>query len=231
MDFKNDIFNYLKFSFINRGILNSLRLWVSEIRNYSIRKGTRVIDKRDFPKSAERLYNSLGYNSYQATYFSVLVETLPFVRKTYGSNSLIDLGSGNGRVLEIAHETGFSRLLGVEIDKQLYSDSVRNLGEIGLQENCLLNADATLFTPTDYFEVLFIFNPFKQEYFDQYLSRCMASNVMPKIIISVNPSPYNWILQDVGACVKSKATGHHIEYGIYEVYENYVQPSTRLTVE
>jgi len=81
-----------------------------------------------------------------------------------GEDIFVDFGSGKGRIVLLAAELPFRRVIGVEFSKQLHDVALENLRGALPGLNCkdveLLLADATQWKVPDEATVLFFFNPF-----------------------------------------------------------------------
>jgi ribosomal protein L11 methylase PrmA len=106
---------------------------------------------------------------------------------------LIDIGCGKGRVLIVAAETGFTKLRGIEIARELCDSALEN---IGLIKNKFPNAhfviehlNAIDYTPSPDAGVFFLFNPFPEKVMVKVAERISehCKNYPESRIIYVNP--------------------------------------------
>lgn len=103
--------------------------------------------------------------------------------------SFIDIGSGKGRMLFVAAEFPFARIVGVEFDKRLHAEALRNAAacrfwrrRCTLIEPLLANAAEYEFPPVPL--VVYLFNPFGPEIMDRMLDNLERSfNRHPRHIV------------------------------------------------
>ncbi len=98
----------------------------------------------------------------------------------YSDYTFIDLGSGKGRVLLLAAQYGFRKVVGVEFRQELHERAVQNARNWrGQESSCspieLLNVDARDYIFPDENLVLYFFNPFGQEIMKSLLNRLDTS--------------------------------------------------------
>jgi SAM-dependent methyltransferase len=123
--------------------------------------------------------------------------------------TFLDYGSGKGRALLLAAERGFRRVVGVEVSKDLFEISRRNL-EKRLGEDpsrfSLHCEDATRFSVPADANVIFFCNPFMDTVFRKVMDRILESK-------SRHPRTIHLIYV--------KGTCHHVldELGIAELEE------------
>ncbi|HXN21118.1 MAG TPA: class I SAM-dependent methyltransferase [Candidatus Dormibacteraeota bacterium] len=79
----------------------------------------------------------------------------------YGDTVFIDVGCGKGRVLILAAERPFQRILGIEYSPELAQICRNNLAKVGLQDRCeVLVCDAADFEFPQGNLLAFFYNPF-----------------------------------------------------------------------
>ncbi len=98
----------------------------------------------------------------------------------YSQYSFVDVGSGKGRMLFVAAEFPFRRVIGIEFVVALHDAATRNIHRFrrGRQRSGLIesiNADATTFDWPAGPLVLFLFNPFGPATFEAVLRSLQAS--------------------------------------------------------
>jgi SAM-dependent methyltransferase len=123
---------------------------------------------------------------YQATHpedFARACQFLPPEAKTY---PFFDLGCGKGRVLIMAHEYGFERVVGIELSDLLVKTCQRNLAKLGLTTVTVLEESAVTVTLPDSSVVIFMYNPFKPPVVNAVMER-LASHQYPLFLIYLNP--------------------------------------------
>jgi len=103
-----------------------------------------------------------------------VVRSLPIGK--YSDYTFVDIGSGKGRMLLLASEFPFRRIMGVEMRQDLHEQALDNLRRFRnpkvqcSQIECHL-ADATDFVFPDGKLVVYLFNPFSSEVMSKVLMR------------------------------------------------------------
>ena len=111
---------------------------------------------------------------YHASNYLAAIRALRFIRKHYGQQTLVDLGCGAGRVLVLAAWFGFTDIVGVDIDPDLVS-----MARVNFEKYCrrfrsksrlnLSVVSAARFSLPDKSCTIFLFNPFDDCIFEQFL--------------------------------------------------------------
>jgi SAM-dependent methyltransferase len=141
-----------------------------------------------------RLGTDSAAQSYQATspeIFDRACQWLPSEAKAY---PFLDFGCGKGRVLIMAHEYGFRRIVGVELSKSLVKICRRNLLKLGMTNVSVVAESAATVALPDSPLVVFMYNPFKPPLFDAVVER-LAEHRYPLFLIYVTPLYRNVIEQ------------------------------------
>lgn len=112
-------------------------------------------------------------------YGSSLRRVLPR-REVTDQDVFIDIGSGMGRVvLQAALRYPFRRVIGVEISAYLHHIAAANLARNRERLRCsdvvLVQADVLNFDIPDDVTIVFLYNPFGGEIFDEFVRRLIAS--------------------------------------------------------
>ncbi len=94
--------------------------------------------------------------------------------------TLVDIGSGKGRVLLIASEFGFDDVIGIEISPTLCSIAENNILEYRFKTQTrtyfhVVNADASEYQYNDDEDVFFLYNPFDDIILEKVLNNISAS--------------------------------------------------------
>ena len=91
--------------------------------------------------------------------------------------TFVDYGAGKGRVLLLAAERGFERVIGVEFSASLVEVARRNVVSLGERAGrvSVVHADATEFEPPPGPLVLYFFNPFQPPVLRRVLARVRRS--------------------------------------------------------
>jgi SAM-dependent methyltransferase len=164
---------------------------------------------------------------YWPTPSSFLAGTLSGLDLHYEDFTFIDLGSGKGRVLLMASEFPFRRILGVELSTELHAVAQRNIqGYQGTGQRCRdiasLCMDFTKFEFPDEPLFLFLYNPASR-----HLTEILAKNIMRSLEQRERPV---WILyvtpQDV---FDSEPKLHKVKSGECSGHPYYLYTNTPTT--
>ena len=121
--------------------------------------------------------DSYGYLPARAANMRDALRRLPV--ENLSRYTFIDIGSGKGRMLFVAAELPFARVVGVEFDEYLHAAAVRNVAACRLRRRCtiikpvLANAAEYEFPPGSL--VLYLFNPFGPEIMNRMLDNLERS--------------------------------------------------------
>ena len=127
------------------------------------------------------------YQPTSAFVFRSLLRRLPLPR----DSGFLDYGSGKGRVLLLAAEAGFRRVIGVEFSPQLCEIARTNVGRYGASRPELppieiVQADASRYVPAQDVGVFYFFNPF---------DALLMGHAIDRILDSLRRSPREaWLL-------------------------------------
>jgi hypothetical protein len=109
-------------------------------------------------------------------------------------DTLLDYGSGNGRVLLAAGRYPFGRIIGIELDESESQIARSNLSLAAPRLRCsqieVINADASVWPVPDDVTYIYMYNPFFGETFRAMLDRVIESldrRPRPLTIIYANP--------------------------------------------
>jgi predicted RNA methylase len=103
--------------------------------------------------------------------------------------TFVDMGSGKGRLLLLAAQNPFRKIIGVELSKPLCEIAQRNVRKAAGRLNCIapidiVHADARMFALPDGKCTLFLYNPFCGETADHVVSNILRSfQAAPREII------------------------------------------------
>lgn len=118
---------------------------------------TRVVKDRELG------IQDLRNHWYVATDYETFTEAIRHVGVRPGEDVFVDYGSGKGRIVMLAAELPFRRVIGVEFSSQLHDIASENLARTNRQNVELVLADATQWKLPKEATVLFFFNPFDGE--------------------------------------------------------------------
>lgn len=123
--------------------------------------------------------------NYQPTRPSVVRDALGALDVAPADCTLVDLGAGKGRVLVLAAEHGFRRVVGVEWRPGLAGIARENLARTGLQADVFCGDAAEFPLPLGPL-VLYAFNPFGPAVLRAVLERALSVE-RPVRLVYVNP--------------------------------------------
>ena len=134
--------------------------------------------------------------------------------------TFIDLGCGRGKVLYLARDMGFSRIIGVEIDSRLCADARRNAPWAEVVEE-----DAARYRFPAPPLVVYMYNPFDATVLQQVLEALPDGEVTviyqtpqfhPQVaamlsVIASDPSPQGWVVARLA--LSNRQPIHEIDQG------------------
>ncbi len=163
--------------FVHRWGLDRLafRVW-----RYSPRGLLRLYRHHSFDRKLgvnTRGYADLRYEPTPADVFHEMIARLPFQPSDF---VFVDFGSGKGKVLMLAAQYPFRRIVGVELWEDLHRIAVRNLAVFRKRGDCAaeivpIRMDAADFAFPEEPLVLYFFNPFPEEVLTRVLSNLAES--------------------------------------------------------
>ncbi len=161
-----NIFRRLK----KQGLASTFHLAVARLRS-SLRSfledRRRGVSTTREMKDGELGIQDLRNHWYVATDYETFRLALREVSVRSGEDVFVDFGSGMGRMVLLAAEQPFRRVIGVEFSRQLHDIALANLSAgratLKCQDVELIHADATQWEVPDEANVLFFFNPFDGE--------------------------------------------------------------------
>ncbi|MGO9016256.1 MAG: hypothetical protein ACLQF0_14900 [Dissulfurispiraceae bacterium] len=164
---------------------------------FDLRYGTNttgVVEVDDLNIGATDRKNAYKY---QAANYYILQKLLTTLKMDFGDSVLIDFGSGKGRVLLVALEYGFKRLIGVEISQALCAiceDNLRiyrrNKKKYDATKVEISNIDAAKYPIPDDADIFFFYNPFGEEVFIKVIDNIEESLRLHRrsiYILYINP--------------------------------------------
>jgi len=146
------------------------------------------------------------------------IRTIHGGSKNYSEYTFIDVGSGKGRVLFVAAEYPFRKVIGVEFSNALHEDAVANLKRYKFsRRRCAdiepVHADAREFEfPNDNL-VIFLFNPFGAEVMERMLEnleRSLEKHPRHVIVVMLWPEHSDVVERRGIMRVYQKTRRHHI---------------------
>ena len=146
--------------------------------------------------SAEIVQNAARYRGTPPYALQVALKRLSERLDGLDDHTIVDYGSGAGRVLLLAAEAGFGRAIGIELSDLLIETNLANIEKHKAKfpnetQFDILKEDATKFVPPADATVFFFFCPFSLEYFDRAMDcirRSVRANPRPIFVMTyLNP--------------------------------------------
>lgn len=221
------------------GISGTLKLAAERIRYeyrvYKWKKGEQDFDRKfktntlytreeDTDARPDGRTDRLGYDPTSADTFQKALDSLRIPLEEF---SFIDLGSGKGRVLLIASEFPFKRIVGVEYSPELHAIALNNIAVYkNRSQKCFsiesVCTDATVFPIPVEKLVVYLFNPFTDEILAPVLANLEASLARhPRQIYIVYAHPlYRRVIDASGFFELVRHEPGYDEYTSYAIYSN-----------
>lgn len=167
-------------------------------------KETDIVAKTTFLKSLTILgENKEQGNEYTPSPFLVTKWAIESSNDNHSSWNFIDVGSGRGRVLTIASQFAFDRIIGVEFAKELHDEATQYIHShpsqlVSPKKIELLNVDATTFDIPNGPCLFYLFNPFGEPVMESFLEHVLTSyeaNPRPMKFAYSNPVHLNVFLK------------------------------------
>jgi SAM-dependent methyltransferase len=143
--------------------------------------------------------------------------------RDYSKYTFIDMGSGKGRMLFVAAEYPFRRVIGVEFSNDLHEEALANIRRYRhSKQRCAdiesLHADAAEFEFPDENLVIYMFNPFGPEVMGRMLAnleRSIERHPRHVVVVMLWPKHSDQVAQMRGVRVYRETRRHHIfELGV-----------------
>ena len=175
---------------------------------HEIKRGPKYNVNTIKPVSLEALTIAEGDISksspYEALNFYILETLLDNFRKLFPhEKSIIDIGSGKGRVMVVAAHYGFKNITGVDFARELCAAAERNINKIKSQFRdttfTIYCKDILNYTIDKGDKVFFLYNPFNKEIMEKLIEKIDRSvNQHPRTIyiIYANPQQKEVLLQN-----------------------------------
>ena len=133
--------------------------------------------------------NGKEYQGYNYYFFKKFMKQLPI---DYFQSVFVDFGSGKGRVLIMASEYNFKKVVGIEYAEDLFKESIANIRTAKIEANNIevVHGDAVSYSIPDDANVLFFFNPFDERVMEIVLKNVDESKrKFPRDLYIVYTSP------------------------------------------
>lgn len=134
---------------------------------------------------------------YHPTHPKLVFQILNGLGIDYRDYIFIDIGSGKGRVLVIASEYPFQRIIGVEFAEELHRIALKNVHDYSSRtQQCknieCLHLDATEFTILPVPTVFFLYNPFRPPVLIPVLRKIEKSlSDRPRDVLLIYVAPFH----------------------------------------
>jgi SAM-dependent methyltransferase len=154
---------------------------------------------------------------YEAVSFYMLEKLLSAFQKISALRSVIDLGSGKGRVLMVAPHFGFTDITGIDFAKELCEQATANMKE---KEKYfpeikwrVINENVEDYDIGSQDSVFFMFNPFTEIVLEKFLEKLDHScHEFPRSIYFLYASPqHQQLLLDTGYTIVYHEQMMHLE--------------------
>ena len=164
------------------------------------------------------LKDSYIYGAVRVTNAHAALRDLPIGGGDYSQYTFIDVGSGKGRVLFVAAEYPFRKVMGVEFSDALHDDAVANLKRYKFpKRRCAdiepVHADAREFEFPNGNLVIYLFNPFGPEVMERMLAnleRSLGKQPRHAIVVMLWPDHSDVVERMPIMRVYRKTRRHHI---------------------
>lgn len=152
------------------------------------------LDRFDLDVTDESKMSAWSYVPCSLSRFTTIMDMLDINPSEY---TLVDIGSGKGRVLILAAEMGFKSIIGVEFSMSLHKTALQNIHNYQQLKNQnfstiqLLNIDAIKFQIPKTNSVLCLFNPFQAPVMEKFLAELqlqIKDRKSPLYILYVHPT-------------------------------------------
>jgi len=131
---------------------------------------------------------------YQGSNYFIIEKTFEYLKNEHANNSILDFGSGKGRIMVVAAYYGFKNITGIDFSQSLCREAGNNIDKIkplfpDTNFKIICN-DAANYTIENDTNVFFFFNPFDEVVMLQVVRKILISlkqNLRKVYIVYVNP--------------------------------------------
>ncbi|PCH94882.1 MAG: hypothetical protein COB85_05140 [Bacteroidetes bacterium] len=174
-----------------RGLLPTLTMVWHEY-SFDSKYGIRTKGRQAQNKGKLESTNSKGGKEYQGYSYFLFRKFMNRLAIDFSQSVFVDFGSGKGRVLIMASEYNFKRIIGLEYAEDLFLESQINIGstKVNASNIHIEHEDAAAYSIPEDANVLFFFNPFDEKVMESVLKNVDASmERTPRKIYIVYTSP------------------------------------------
>ena len=153
-----------------KNILNKIKLYI-ETDFFDTINGTdtsRVSKSELFGNDKNFEYCNLHVPTFTSKIKSALNALISLDKNIFDFN-FVDLGSGKGKVIILAHKMGFKKIFGIEISPKLNEICKNNLRKLGLNNIKIIEQDATIMKVLPENSVFYFYNSFEKPILNKVL--------------------------------------------------------------
>jgi len=196
------------------------KLWLRGVEDWWF-DSTRHVDtggliKPDPSKVVGEVRDSNMYGPVRAANAHTALRDLPI--RDYRAYTFLDMGSGKGRVLFIAAEYPFRKVLGVEYSKDMHRVAVDNIGSYRHAKRRCKDVESVVANGADYeFPldniVLYLFNPFGPEIMRRMLAnleRSLAQSPRHVVVVMLWPEQAKMVAEMPGMRAYRQTRRYHV---------------------
>ncbi len=164
-----------------RGVINTLKIVYMTLEDYlfDIRYGINtagVIQLDNLEIDSKNKNNGVRYEPTKAKPFRKLIKIINLPKES----TFIDFGCGKGKVLIMASEYGFKKIIGIEFSPQLYNDAHKNMDIYKKRRDHnsqieIIEDDVVNYEIKDDDAIFFFFNPFNETVMSKILKNITDS--------------------------------------------------------
>ncbi|MEO6219510.1 MAG: class I SAM-dependent methyltransferase [Ginsengibacter sp.] len=148
--------------------------WNFRLAFFTMRQEIRGEKKYNIQTIQLNRLNTLSINSenlihasiYQGANYYLIEKAFEYLQSLNANNSIVDFGSGKGRVLVVAAHYGFRKITGIDFAKALCLSAEENINKIGSKfpstEFTVICDDVVNYQVKDDEDGFFFFNPFNE---------------------------------------------------------------------
>lgn len=138
--------------------------------------------------------NKINASIYQAANYYLLEKAFTFLREEKSTGTLVDFGSGKGRIMVVAAAYGFEKIKGIEFAAALSVSAKKNIDSIQWKypetNFTILTENAVKYNVDKEDSIFFFFNPFDEKIVLEVVKNIMKSlRLYPRkvFVVYINP--------------------------------------------
>lgn len=157
--------------------------------------------------------SKFGGHLYQPSSSVIFEQALSKLSFDFSDKTLLDVGSGKGRVLVLAAEAGFKKVIGIEYAAELNDIAHTNIERVRDRfpntEFSLQEGDALVYDIPEEVDVIYLFNPFDEQAVSVLMNRVKPAfeRNKPVCLIYVHPVHSNVLKSALGKPFASVENG------------------------